>query len=49
MFLNDFFSLLVLQGMYELKPILEAWSGIELVPAQAYGFRLYRYEVKKLK
>lgn len=26
----------------EVKPILEAWSGLELVPSTAYGFRLYR-------
>lgn len=32
------------RALKELKPILEAWSGIELVPAQAYGFRLYRNE-----
>mmetsp|Transcript_114211 Transcript_114211/g.170851 ORF Transcript_114211/g.170851 Transcript_114211/m.170851 type:complete len:348 (+) Transcript_114211:160-1203(+) len=30
--------------MHEMKPILEAWSGIELLPATAYGFRLYRNE-----
>lgn len=28
--------------MKELKPILEAWAGVELIPAIAYGFRLYR-------
>ena len=28
--------------MYELHPILEAWAGIKLVPAMAYGFRLYQ-------
>eukprot|EP00980_Cylindrotheca_fusiformis_P001936 scaffold442_cov110-Cylindrotheca_fusiformis.AAC.3 len=28
----------------ELQPILEAWSGIELEPYTAYGFRLYRNE-----
>lgn len=27
-----------------MQPILEAWSGIDLVPAIAYGFRLYRNE-----
>mmetsp|Transcript_28994 Transcript_28994/g.32521 ORF Transcript_28994/g.32521 Transcript_28994/m.32521 type:complete len:355 (-) Transcript_28994:116-1180(-) len=32
------------RAMKELQPILEAWSGIELIPAQAYGFRLYRNE-----
>ena len=26
----------------ELQPILEAWSGIELVPSTAYGLRVYR-------
>ena len=26
----------------ELQPILEAWSGVELEPYIAYGFRLYR-------
>lgn len=26
----------------ELQPYVEAWSGIELEPAVAYGFRLYR-------
>lgn len=30
------------RALTELQPILEAWSGVELVPAQAYGFRLYR-------
>ena len=30
------------RALKELQPILEAWSGIELVPAIAYGFRLYR-------
>lgn len=30
------------RAMKELQPILEAWSGVELEPAQAYGFRLYR-------
>ena len=28
--------------MHELQPILEAWSGIDLVPSMAYGLRLYR-------
>lgn len=28
----------------ELQPLTEAWSGIELTPYQAYGFRLYRNE-----
>lgn len=32
------------RAMRELQPILESWAGIELVPAQAYGFRLYRNE-----
>eukprot|EP00934_Nitzschia_sp_Nitz4_P003611 Nitzschia sp. Nitz4//scaffold207_size38617//7119//8217//NITZ4_007672-RA/size38617-augustus-gene-0.9-mRNA-1//1//CDS//3329541596//3601//frame0 len=26
----------------EVQPILEAWSGIELLPTIAYGFRLYQ-------
>lgn len=30
------------RALRELQPILEAWSGLELVPAMAYGFRLYR-------
>jgi len=30
------------RALKELQPILEAWSGVELVPAMAYGFRLYR-------
>ena len=30
--------------MKRVQPILEAWSGIELVPSMAYGFRLYRNE-----
>ena len=25
-----------------MQPILEAWAGVELIPAIAYGFRLYR-------
>lgn len=32
------------RALTELQPILEAWSGVELVPAMAYGFRLYRNE-----
>lgn len=32
------------RALTELQPILEAWSGVELVPAIAYGFRLYRNE-----
>jgi hypothetical protein len=32
------------RALQELKPILEAWSGMELIPAIAYGFRLYRNE-----
>jgi hypothetical protein len=28
----------------ELKPFHEAWSGINLLPHLAYGFRLYRNE-----
>ena len=31
----------------ELKPILEMWSGMELIPSIAYGFRLYRNESSK--
>ncbi|CAJ1957016.1 unnamed protein product [Cylindrotheca closterium] len=30
--------------LFEMKPILEAWAGIELEPSIAYGFRLYRNE-----
>ena len=30
------------RALAELKPILEAWSGVELEIAMAYGFRLYR-------
>ena len=30
------------RALKELQPILEAWSGVELVPALAYGFRIYR-------
>ena len=30
------------RALKELQPILEAWSGVKLVPAIAYGFRLYR-------
>lgn len=30
------------RALAELQPILEAWTGVELVPAMAYGFRLYR-------
>lgn len=26
----------------EVKPLCEAWSGVELVPYRAYGFRLYQ-------
>ncbi len=33
---------LVERILTEMKPILEAWSGMELVPYRAYGFRLYR-------
>ncbi|KAL3917064.1 MAG: hypothetical protein SGILL_004888 [Bacillariaceae sp.] len=32
------------RALEELQPILEAWAGIELTPAIAYGFRLYRNE-----
>jgi hypothetical protein len=32
------------RALQELKPILEAWSGMELLPSIAYGFRLYRNE-----
>jgi len=32
------------RALKELQPILEAWSGVDLVPAIAYGFRLYRNE-----
>ena len=30
------------RALQELQPILEAWAGVELRPAMAYGFRLYR-------
>ena len=30
------------RALKELQPILEAWAGMELTPAIAYGFRLYR-------
>jgi len=30
------------RALKELQPILEAWSGVKLVPAMAYGFRFYR-------
>jgi hypothetical protein len=30
------------RALQQLKPILEAWSGMELLPSIAYGFRLYR-------
>jgi len=33
-----------IRALKELQPILEAWSGVKLVPATAYGFRLYRNE-----
>ena len=33
---------LVQRILTEMKPIVEAWSGMELVPYRAYGFRLYR-------
>eukprot|EP00531_Pseudo-nitzschia_arenysensis_P015241 CAMPEP_0116137794 /NCGR_PEP_ID=MMETSP0329-20121206/12432_1 /TAXON_ID=697910 /ORGANISM="Pseudo-nitzschia arenysensis, Strain B593" /LENGTH=359 /DNA_ID=CAMNT_0003632721 /DNA_START=43 /DNA_END=1122 /DNA_ORIENTATION=- len=32
------------RALEELQPILEAWAGVELVPAIAYGFRVYRNE-----
>jgi hypothetical protein len=32
------------RALQELQPILEAWSGMPLTPAIAYGFRLYRNE-----
>jgi hypothetical protein len=32
------------RALQELKPILEAWSGVELIPSIAYGFRVYRNE-----
>mmetsp|Transcript_24209 Transcript_24209/g.57271 ORF Transcript_24209/g.57271 Transcript_24209/m.57271 type:complete len:391 (-) Transcript_24209:2842-4014(-) len=32
------------KALTQLKPILEAWAGIPLTPAIAYGFRLYRNE-----
>jgi hypothetical protein len=35
---------LTYRALQELKPILEAWSGMELIPSIAYGFRLYRNE-----
>jgi len=28
--------------MRELQPVLEAWSGVKLVPSTAYGLRLYQ-------
>jgi hypothetical protein len=28
--------------LYEMRPFVEAWAGIPLVPHQAYGFRVYR-------
>jgi hypothetical protein len=31
-----------MQVLREMQPIVEAWSGIELRPSIAYGFRLYR-------
>jgi hypothetical protein len=30
--------------LQELRPYAEEWSGVELIPAQAYGFRLYQNE-----
>ena len=30
--------------LHQMQPILESWSGMELRPAIAYGFRLYRNE-----
>jgi hypothetical protein len=30
------------QVLNALQPILEAWSGVELVPSMAYGLRVYR-------
>lgn len=30
--------------LQELKPYAEEWSGLELTPYRAYGFRLYRNE-----
>jgi hypothetical protein len=37
------------QALDELQPILEAWAGMELIPAIAYGFRLYRYVSQTLQ
>ena len=34
--------------LHELLPFAEEWSGIELTPHQAYGFRLYRNESQLL-
>ena len=34
--------------LHELLPYVEEWSGIELTPHQAYGFRLYRNESQLL-
>jgi hypothetical protein len=31
-----------MQVLRAMHPILEAWSGVELRPSIAYGFRLYR-------
>ena len=33
---------LVCQALDELQPYTETWAGMELTPAIAYGFRLYR-------
>lgn len=30
--------------LHEVHPFVEAWSGVEVVPNNAYGFRLYRNE-----
>ena len=39
---------LVNRVLHELLPYAEEWSGMTLVPHQAYGFRLYRNESQLL-
>ena len=34
------------RAMEELKPILEAWSGVKLIANNAYGLRVYRNQSK---
>jgi hypothetical protein len=34
------------QVLQQVQPILEAWSGVELVPSTAYGLRVYRNNSK---